>query len=168
MAAVLSRCKTGFRANGLEWGASGVGDWVSVNPCGGLLRCRCSAACTPSTRHPTVYNRPQNWWVTAPSNSYAPSIRGFNQREKGKVRERDGKRQAMEGADTGRRHMFHYPYNHQSDCHTSNIRASYSSPRKFIAVWLWDSHQPVKYPWNAEPIWEQWKSMVPEIWNKTQ
>lgn len=62
----------------------------------------------------------------------------------------------MEGADTGRRHMFHYPYNHQSDCHTSNIRASPSSPGKFIAVWRWDSHQPVKYRWNVEPAREQW------------
>lgn len=62
----------------------------------------------------------------------------------------------MEGPDTRRRHMFHYPYNHQSDCHTSNIRVSCSSTRKFMAVWLWDSHQPVKYPWNAEPIWLHW------------
>lgn len=34
MAAALSRCKTGFPANGLEWGASGVGGGVSVNPRG--------------------------------------------------------------------------------------------------------------------------------------
>lgn len=59
--------------------------------------------------------------------------RGLNQGER-KVRGSDGKRQAMEGADTGRRPMFHYPYNHQSDCHTSNLRPSYGSPGKFISV----------------------------------
>ncbi len=76
-----------FRANGLKWGASGVGSGVSVNPRGSLQWCHCSTARTPSTQHPTVHNSPRNWWVTAPSNSYAPSITGFNQREKEKLEE---------------------------------------------------------------------------------
>lgn len=74
-----------FRANGLEWGASGVGGGASVNPRGSPVRCHCSTARTPFTQHPTVHNSPRNWWVTAPSNSYAPSITGFNQREKEKL-----------------------------------------------------------------------------------
>lgn len=86
MAAALSRCKTGFPANGLEWGASGVGGrGLALTREAAPLRCHCSTARTPFTQHPTVHNRPRNWWVTAPSNSYAPSITGFNQREKGKL-----------------------------------------------------------------------------------
>lgn len=70
-----------------DWsrGASGVGGGVSVNPRGSPLRRQCSTARTPFTQHPTVHNRPRNWWVTAPSNSYAPSITDFNQREKEKL-----------------------------------------------------------------------------------
>lgn len=151
MAEALSRGKTAFRENWLELGALGVGSRVSANLWGSRLWCRCSTPCTPFTQRPAVRNRPQNWWVTAPSNSYAPSITSFNQKEREKLGEEMEGGQAMEGADR-RKHMFHYPYNHQSDCHTSNIRASHCSPGKFIAVWLWDSHQPVKYCWNAELI----------------
>lgn len=49
------------------------------------LQCYCSTAPTPFTQHSTVHNRCRNWWVTAPSNSYAPSITGFNQRGKEKL-----------------------------------------------------------------------------------
>lgn len=153
MAAALSRFKAGFPSKRIGvGGASGVGGRVSVNPWGSRLRCHCSMA---RTQHPTVHNRPWNWWVTAPSNSYAPSITGFNQREKEKLEKGSERDRQWKGLTPGGG-MFHYPYNHQSDCHTSNMRASYSSPRKFMAVWLWDSHHPIKYPWNAEPMWEQW------------
>lgn len=63
----------------------GVG--VIVNPRGSPRQCRRSVASTPVTQHSTVHNRPRNWWVTAPSNSYSPSITGFNQREKEKLGE---------------------------------------------------------------------------------
>lgn len=106
MATALSGCKTGFpakrigvgeggRVGGGQWGGcSGVGGGVSVNPRGSQLRCQCSPVHTPFTQHPTVHNRPRNWWVTAPSNSYAPSITGFNQGGREKLeKEMEGDRQ---------------------------------------------------------------------------
>lgn len=80
-----------------DWGHQGwVGGWmggVSVNPQGSRLHCHHSTAPTPFTQHSTVHNRSCNWWVTAPSNSYGPSIMGLNQTEQeklGKEMERDG------------------------------------------------------------------------------
>lgn len=46
--------------------------------------------------------------------------------------------------------MFHYPYNHPSDCHTRNTRASHSRSGEFIAVCLWDPQQPIKWPCKGE------------------
>lgn len=131
--------QTDWSWGGSRGGASGVGmQGLALTREAAPLQCHCSMVPTlffffflPSIQLCIIGLRTDG--LLLPLIVTPHPSRGLNQGER-KVRGSDGKRQAMEGADTGRRPMFHYPYNHQSDCHTSNLRPSYGSPRKFISV----------------------------------
>lgn len=109
--------RAGGRVGGLVWTRKAAGYIVTVPWLLPLF-----------TQHSTVHNRSCNWWVTAPSNSYGPSIMGLNQTEQeklGKEMERDGKRWAVEGPI-----LFHYPHNH----HAANNGALYNTHFIFLCL----------------------------------
>lgn len=85
MAGALSRCKTGFRANGLEVGVSGLGSRVGVNLLGSTTASLFHASYPPSPSIQLHIIGLGNDGLLLPSNSYTTFITGLTRERKEKL-----------------------------------------------------------------------------------